>query len=157
MDLKRIKELIKIIEGISQEEIKKNVNNSLIDEQLLAELDIINWFKIDLVDFNLLKEGSKSKEVDNEVQKKILLVLNKISTTLDYINVINDKVIKSGKAISKNTMSYLLKEKQQNLDNGVIINVYVDGEGENIKLNDLIPKGIIKEKTKKINGEENEE
>lgn len=94
---------------------------------LLTRYDILEVFGISLNTWNELTEALRKPETTEKQMNQITYIRDKIDNYEKNIKIINDKSIKSGAKISKSTMSYLLKEKEEEISEMVIINVNIKG------------------------------
>lgn len=147
------KKIEKIVDEIIKKDKKINeqIKDAVDNLKIISNMDVYDWFGIDILDFEELRDFARLKNVEREDQKIAVNTLSKINKIINIIPKINDKIIKSGKKLDKNTMSYLLRKNEESEDTGTIINVMIDGEGEEVGLDKLVPKEIL-DKTKEKKG-----
>lgn len=133
--------LDKIISFLEDDELNLKVDRlfelSVAKKELITRYDIIKNFNIKITTFNQIQSLLRHPNTTLEQVEKIKYIVNKIASYDQAINMINDKSIKSGSRINKNTMSYLLKEEKEENDL-VIINVSVNNEKENITIKKIL-------------------
>ena len=115
-----------ILRNLNDEQINKNIDTLmemfLQKRLLLTKIDLLKVFGIKLTTFNELQQAITKKETSRVEIQKIQKIMNKINSYNQVIAMVNDKSIKSGGYVSKNAMSYILKQDNQD-QQLVIINV----------------------------------
>ena len=136
-----------IIERLNSPKKQKELNDAfeyfISNKQIMTEYDILKCFNISINTYNVIQQSLRKQETTSEQIEKIKYILNSINGYKTSLNMVNDKSIKSGARIGKNTMTYLLKEEQEDNDL-IIINVSVVGDDpltiEKLKSNDGVKK-----------------
>lgn len=139
-ELKLNEKLDLILNNLKNEETEKKIN-ALIElflqkKLLLTKIDLLKIFGIKLTTFNELQQAISKKETSKVEIQKIQQIMNRINSYNQVIAMVNDKSIKSGGYVSKNAMSYILKQDTQD-QQLVIINVSSSNSKTKIDLNKL--------------------
>ena len=129
-----------ILRNLNDEQIHKNIDTLmemfLQKRLLLTKIDLLKVFGIKLTTFNELQQAITRKETSRVEIQKIQKIMNKINSYNQVIAMVNDKSIKSGGYVSKNAMSYILKQDNQD-QQLVIINVSSSNSKTKIDLDKL--------------------
>lgn len=129
-----------ILRNLNDEQINKNIDTLmemfLQKRLLLTKIDLLKVFGIKLTTFNELQQAITRKETSRVEIQKIQKIMNKINSYNQVIAMVNDKSIKSGGYVSKNAMSYILKQDNQD-QQLVIINVSSSNSKTKIDLDKL--------------------
>lgn len=129
-----------ILRNLNDEQINKNIDTLmemfLQKRLLLTKIDLLKVFGIKLTTFNELQQAITKKETSRVEIQKIQKIMNKINSYNQVIAMVNDKSIKSGGYVSKNAMSYILKQDNQD-QQLVIINVSSSNSKTKIDLDKL--------------------
>ena len=129
-----------ILKNLNDEQINKNIDTLmemfLQKRLLLTKIDLLKVFGIKLTTFNELQQAITRKETSRVEIQKIQKIMNKINSYNQVIAMVNDKSIKSGGYVSKNAMSYILKQDNQD-QQLVIINVSSSNSKTKIDLDKL--------------------
>ena len=124
--LKLNEKLDLILKNLNDEQVNKNIDSLmemfLQKRLILTKIDLLKVFGIKLTTFNELQQAITRKETSRVEIQKIQKIMNKINSYNQVIAMVNDKSIKSGGYVSKNAMSYILKQDNQD-QQLVIINV----------------------------------
>lgn len=138
--LKLNEKLDLILKNLNDEQINKNIDTLmemfLQKRLLLTKIDLLKVFGIKLTTFNELQQAITKKETSRVEIQKIQKIMNKINSYNQVIAMVNDKSIKSGGYVSKNAMSYILKQDNQD-QQLVIINVSSSNSKTKIDLDKL--------------------
>lgn len=137
-----IDKLNKVIENLEDESKNEKIDMlfdiAIKNKTLLTRYDIVQAFGIKITTFNQIQGALRNPKTTVIETEKIRYIISKIASYDQAINLINDKVIKSGsRNLNKNTMAYLLKEEKEENDM-VIINVSVNNDKENITLEKIL-------------------
>lgn len=129
-----------ILRNLNDEQINKNIDalmEMFLQKRLiLTKIDLLKVFGIKLTTFNELQQAITKKETSRVEIQKIQKIMNKINSYNQVIAMVNDKSIKSGGYVSKNAMSYILKQDNQD-QQLVIINVSSSNSKTKIDLDKL--------------------
>ena len=129
-----------ILRNLNDEQINKNIDalmEMFLQKRLiLTKIDLLKVFGIKLTTFNELQQAITKKETSRVEIQKIQKIMNKINSDNQVIAMVNDKSIKSGGYVSKNAMSYILKQDNQD-QQLVIINVSSSNSKTKIDLDKL--------------------
>lgn len=129
-----------ILRNLNDEQVNKNIDTLmemfLQKRLLLTKIDLLKVFGIKLTTFNELQQAITKKETSRVEIQKIQKIMNKINSYNQVIAMVNDKSIKSGGYVSKNAMSYILKQDNQD-QQLVIINVSSSNSKTKIDLDKL--------------------
>ena len=129
-----------ILKNLNDEQVNKNIDTLmemfLQKRLILTKIDLLKVFGIKLTTFNELQQAITRKETSREEIQKIQKIMNKINSYNQVIAMVNDKSIKSGGYVSKNAMSYILKQDNQD-QQLVIINVSSSNSKTKIDLDKL--------------------
>lgn len=140
MELKLNEKLDLILKNLNDEQINKNIDalmEMFLQKRLiLTKIDLLKVFGIKLTTFNELQQAITRKETSRVEIQKIQKIMNKINSYNQVIAMVNDKSIKSGGYVSKNAMSYILKQDNQD-QQLVIINVSSSSSKTKIDLDKL--------------------
>lgn len=140
MELKLNEKLDLILKNLNDEQINKNIDalmEMFLQKRLiLTKIDLLKVFGIKLTTFNELQQAITRKETSRVEIQKIQKIMNKINSYNQVIAMVNDKSIKSGGYVSKNAMSYILKQDNQD-QQLVIINVSSSNSKTKIDLDKL--------------------
>lgn len=138
--LKLNEKLDLILKNLNDEQINKNIDSLmemfLQKRLILTKIDLLKVFGIKLTTFNELQQAITRKETSRVEIQKIQKIMNKINSYNQVIAMVNDKSIKSGGYVSKNAMSYILKQDNQD-QQLVIINVSSSNSKTKIDLDKL--------------------
>ena len=138
--LKLNEKLDLILKNLNDEQVNKNIDTLmemfLQKRLLLTKIDLLKVFGIKLTTFNELQQAITKKETSRVEIQKIQKIMNKINSYNQVIAMVNDKSIKSGGYVSKNAMSYILKQDNQD-QQLVIINVSSSNSKTKIDLDKL--------------------
>lgn len=138
--LKLNEKLDLILKNLNDEQINKNIDTLmemfLQKRLILTKIDLLKVFGIKLTTFNELQQAITRKETSRVEIQKIQKIMNKINSYNQVIAMVNDKSIKSGGYVSKNAMSYILKQDNQD-QQLVIINVSSSNSKTKIDLDKL--------------------
>lgn len=138
--LKLNEKLDLILKNLNDEQINKNIDSLmemfLQKRLILTKIDLLKVFGIKLTTFNELQQAITRKETSRVEIQKIQKIMNKINSYNQVIAMVNDKSIKSGGYVSKNAMSYILKQDNQD-QQLVIINVSSSSSKTKIDLDKL--------------------
>ena len=138
--LKLNEKLDLILKNLNDEQVNKNIDTLmemfLQKRLILTKIDLLKVFGIKLTTFNELQQAITRKETSREEIQKIQKIMNKINSYNQVIAMVNDKSIKSGGYVSKNAMSYILKQDNQD-QQLVIINVSSSNSKTKIDLDKL--------------------
>ena len=138
--LKINKKLDLILKNLNDEQVNKNIDTLmemfLQKRLILTKIDLLKVFGIKLTTFNELQQAITRKETSRVEIQKIQKIMNKINSYNQVIAMVNDKSIKSGGYVSKNAMSYILKQDNQD-QQLVIINVSSSNSKTKIDLDKL--------------------
>ena len=138
--LKLNEKLDLILKNLNDEQVNKNIDTLmemfLQKRLILTKIDLLKVFGIKLTTFNELQQAITRKETSREEIQKIQKIMNKINSYNQVIAMVNDKSIKSGGYVSKNAMSYILKQDNQD-QRLVIINVSSSNSKTKIDLDKL--------------------
>ena len=138
--LKLNEKLDLILKNLNDEQVNKNIDTLmemfLQKRLILTKIDLLKVFGIKLTTFNELQQAITRKETSREEIQKIQQIMNKINSYNQVIAMVNDKSIKSGGYVSKNAMSYILKQDNQD-QQLVIINVSSSNSKTKIDLDKL--------------------
>lgn len=138
--LKLNEKLDLILKNLNDEQVNKNIDTLmemfLQKRLLLTKIDLLKVFGIKLTTFNELQQAITRKETSRVEIQKIQKIMNKINSYNQVIAMVNDKSIKSGGYVSKNAMSYILKQDNQD-QQLVIINVSSSNSKTKIDLDKL--------------------
>lgn len=110
----------------------KHINN----KQLITQYDILGVLGISLTTYNNIQVALRRPETTKVEVEKIQYILEEVNSLQGTLSIINDKAIKSGARISKNTMAYILKNETEDKEL-VVINVEVE-KGERLSLSKLL-------------------
>lgn len=139
-ELKLNEKLDLILKNLKDERVNKNIESLmemfLQKRLLLTKIDLLKVFGIKLTTFNELQQAITKKETTRVEIQKIQQIMNKINSYNQVISMVNDKSIKSGGYVSKNAMSYILKQDNQD-QQLVIINVSSSNSKTKIDLDKL--------------------
>ena len=129
-----------ILKNLNDEQVNKNIDTLmemfLQKRLILTKIDLLKVFGIKLTTFNELQQAITRKETSRVEIQKIQKIMNKINSYNQVIAMVNDKSIKSGGYVSKNAMSYILKQDNQD-QQLVIINVSSSNSKTKIDLDKL--------------------
>ena len=129
-----------ILKNLNDEQVNKNIDTLmemfLQKRLILTKIDLLKVFGIKLTTFNELQQAITRKETSRVEIQKIQQIMNKINSYNQVIAMVNDKSIKSGGYVSKNAMSYILKQDNQD-QQLVIINVSSSNSKTKIDLDKL--------------------
>lgn len=129
-----------ILRNLNDEQVNKNIDTLmemfLQKRLILTKIDLLKVFGIKLTTFNELQQAITKKETSRVEIQKIQKIMNKINSYNQVIAMVNDKSIKSGGYVSKNAMSYILKQDNQD-QQLVIINVSSSNSKTKIDLDKL--------------------
>lgn len=138
--LKLNEKLDLILRNLNDEQVNKNIDTLmemfLQKRLILTKIDLLKVFGIKLTTFNELQQAITRKETSRVEIQKIQQIMNKINSYNQVIAMVNDKSIKSGGYVSKNAMSYILKQDNQD-QQLVIINVSSSNSKTKIDLDKL--------------------
>lgn len=138
--LKLNEKLDLILKNLNDEQVNKNIDTLmemfLQKRLILTKIDLLKVFGIKLTTFNELQQAITRKETSRVEIQKIQQIMNKINSYNQVIAMVNDKSIKSGGYVSKNAMSYILKQDNQD-QQLVIINVSSSNSKTKIDLDKL--------------------
>ena len=138
--LKLNEKLDLILKNLNDEQVNKNIDilmGMFLQKRLiLTKIDLLKVFGIKLTTFNELQQAITRKETSRVEIQKIQKIMNKINSYNQVIAMVNDKSIKSGGYVSKNAMSYILKQDNQD-QQLVIINVSSSNSKTKIDLDKL--------------------
>ena len=138
--LKLNEKLDLIVKNLNDEQVNKNIDTLmemfLQKRLILTKIDLLKVFGIKLTTFNELQQAITRKETSRVEIQKIQKIMNKINSYNQVIAMVNDKSIKSGGYVSKNAMSYILKQDNQD-QQLVIINVSSSNSKTKIDLDKL--------------------
>ena len=138
--LKLNEKLDLILKNLNDEQVNKNIDSLmemfLQKRLILTKIDLLKVFGIKLTTFNELQQAITRKETSRVEIQKIQKIMNKINSYNQVIAMVNDKSIKSGGYVSKNAMSYILKQDNQD-QQLVIINVSSSNSKTKIDLDKL--------------------
>ena len=138
--LKLNEKLDLILKNLNDEQVNKNIDTLmkifLQKRLILTKIDLLKVFGIKLTTFNELQQAITRKETSRVEIQKIQKIMNKINSYNQVIAMVNDKSIKSGGYVSKNAMSYILKQDNQD-QQLVIINVSSSNSKTKIDLDKL--------------------
>lgn len=138
--LKLNEKLDLILKNLNDEQVNKNIDalmEMFLQKRLiLTKIDLLKVFGIKLTTFNELQQAITRKETSRVEIQKIQKIMNKINSYNQVIAMVNDKSIKSGGYVSKNAMSYILKQDNQD-QQLVIINVSSSNSKTKIDLDKL--------------------
>ena len=138
--LKLNEKLDLILKNLNDEQVNKNIDalmEMFLQKRLiLTKIDLLKVFGIKLTTFNELQQAITRKETSRIEIQKIQKIMNKINSYNQVIAMVNDKSIKSGGYVSKNAMSYILKQDNQD-QQLVIINVSSSNSKTKIDLDKL--------------------
>ena len=138
--LKLNEKLDLILKNLNDEQVNKNIDTLmemfLQKRLILTKIDLLKVFGIKLTTFNELQQAITRKETSRAEIQKIQQIMNKINSYNQVIAMVNDKSIKSGGYVSKNAMSYILKQDNQD-QQLVIINVSSSNSKTKIDLDKL--------------------
>lgn len=138
--LKLNEKLDLILKNLNDEQVNKNIDTLmemfLQKRLILTKIDLLKVFGIKLTTFNELQQAITRKETSRVEIQKIQTIMNKINSYNQVIAMVNDKSIKSGGYVSKNAMSYILKQDNQD-QQLVIINVSSSNSKTKIDLDKL--------------------
>ena len=138
--LKLNEKLDLILKNLNDEQVNKNIDTLmemfLQKRLILTKIDLLKVFGIKLTTFNELQQAITKKETSRVEIQKIQQIMNKINSYNQVIAMVNDKSIKSGGYVSKNAMSYILKQDNQD-QQLVIINVSSSNSKTKIDLDKL--------------------
>ena len=138
--LKLNEKLDLILKNLNDEQVNKNIDTLmemfLQKRLILTKIDLLKVFGIKLTTFNELQQAITRKETSRVEIQKIQKIMNKINSYNQVIAMVNDKSIKSGGYVSKNAMSYILKQDNQE-QQLVIINVSSSNSKTKIDLDKL--------------------
>ena len=138
--LKLNEKLDLILKNLNDEQVNKNIDTLmemfLQKRLILTKIDLLKVFGIKLTTFNELQQAITRKETSRVEIQKIQKIMNKINSYNQVIAMVNDKSIKSGGYVSKNAMSYILKQDNQD-QQLVIINVSSSNSKTKIDLEKL--------------------
>lgn len=138
--LKLNEKLDLILKNLNDEQVNKNIDTLmemfLKKRLILTKIDLLKVFGIKLTTFNELQQAITRKETSRVEIQKIQQIMNKINSYNQVIAMVNDKSIKSGGYVSKNAMSYILKQDNQD-QQLVIINVSSSNSKTKIDLDKL--------------------
>ena len=138
--LKLNEKLDLILKNLNDEQVNKNIDTLmemfLQKRLILTKIDLLKVFGIKLTTFNELQQAITRKETSRVEIQKIQKIMNKINSYNQVIAMVNDKSIKSGGYVSKNAMSYILKQDNQD-QQLVIINVSSSDSKTKIDLDKL--------------------
>ena len=138
--LKLNEKLDLILKNLNDEQVTKNIDTLmemfLQKRLILTKIDLLKVFGIKLTTFNELQQAITRKETSRVEIQKIQKIMNKINSYNQVIAMVNDKSIKSGGYVSKNAMSYILKQDNQD-QQLVIINVSSSNSKTKIDLDKL--------------------
>lgn len=138
--LKLNEKLDLILKNLNDEQVNKNIDTLmemfLQKRLILTKIDLLKVFGIKLTTFNELQQAITRKETSRVEIQKIQKIMNKINSYNQVIAMVNDKSIKSGGYVSKNAMSYILKQDTQD-QQLVIINVSSSNSKTKIDLDKL--------------------
>lgn len=138
--LKLNEKLDLILKNLNDEQVNKNIDTLmemfLKKRLILTKIDLLKVFGIKLTTFNELQQAITRKETSRVEIQKIQKIMNKINSYNQVIAMVNDKSIKSGGYVSKNAMSYILKQDNQD-QQLVIINVSSSNSKTKIDLDKL--------------------
>ena len=138
--LKLNEKLDLILKNLNDEQVNKNIDTLmemfLQKRLILTKIDLLKVFGIKLTTFNELQQAITRKETSRVEIQKIQKIMNKINSYNQVIAMVNDKSIKSGGYVSKNAMSYILKQDNQD-QQLVIINVRSSNSKTKIDLDKL--------------------
>ena len=138
--LKLNEKLDLILKNLNDEQVNKNIDalmEMFLQKRLiLTKIDLLKVFGIKLTTFNELQQAITRKETSRIEIQKIQQIMNKINSYNQVIAMVNDKSIKSGGYVSKNAMSYILKQDNQD-QQLVIINVSSSNSKTKIDLDKL--------------------
>ena len=138
--LKLNEKLDLILKNLNDEQVNKNIDTLmemfLQKRLILTKIDLLKVFGIKLTTFNELQQAITRKETSRVEIQKIQKIMNKINSYNQVIAMVNDKSIKSGGYGSKNAMSYILKQDNQD-QQLVIINVSSSNSKTKIDLDKL--------------------
>lgn len=144
---KGVIKLSKYIEKLKliQNKIISNNNNfdkyfkqCISSDTLLSKIDILNYYKLDLSEFEFINNLTKSNDITENESYLLHEIKESLNQKMVQISLINDKIIKGGKKIDKNTMAYLLKKQEDKELSNTIINVHIDDGAQTIKLKNII-------------------
>ena len=139
-ELKLNEKLDLILKNLNDEKINRNIDALmemfLQKRLLLTKIDLLKVFGIKLTTFNELQQAITRRETSRVEIQKIQKIMNKINSYNQVISMVNDKSIKSGGYVSKNAMSYILKQDNQD-QQLVIINVSTSNSKTKIDLEKL--------------------
>ena len=138
--LKLNEKLDLILKNLNDEQVNKHIDTLmemfLQKRLILTKIDLLKVFGIKLTTFNELQQAITRKETSRVEIQKIQKIMNKINSYNQVIAMVNDKSIKSGGYVSKNAMSYILKQDNQD-QQLVIINVSSSNSKTKIDLDKL--------------------
>ena len=138
--LKLNEKLDLILKNLNDEQVNKNIDTLmemfLQKRLILTKIDLLKVFGIKFTTFNELQQAITRKETSRVEIQKIQKIMNKINSYNQVIAMVNDKSIKSGGYVSKNAMSYILKQDNQD-QQLVIINVSSSNSKTKIDLDKL--------------------
>lgn len=138
--LKLNEKLDLILKNLNDEQVNKNIDTLmemfLQKRLILTKIDLLKVFGIKLTTFNELQQAITRKETSRVEIQKIQQIMNKINSYNQVIAMVNDKSIKSGGYVTKNAMSYILKQDNQD-QQLVIINVSSSNSKTKIDLDKL--------------------
>ena len=138
--LKLNEKLDLILKNLNDEQVNKNIDTLmemfLQKRLILTKIDLLKVFGIKLTTFNEWQQAITRKETSRVEIQKIQKIMNKINSYNQVIAMVNDKSIKSGGYVSKNAMSYILKQDNQD-QQLVIINVSSSNSKTKIDLDKL--------------------
>lgn len=139
--LQTIKDNLKSNE--TQQRIYSFFEKSVSKMRLVSEYDIIKITGIGLKNYSMLINAVQKPNLPEDIRILVLDITKEIQKFNKLLTKVNDKVILSGARISRNTMSYILKQKEEMETDWVIINVNVHGE-QKLTINKMISNGAQK-------------
>ena len=134
-------EKLKLIQGkiiINNNNFDNYFKQCISSDTLLSKIDILNYYKLDLSEFEFINNLTKSNDITENGSYLLHEIKESLNQKMVQISLINDKIIKGGKKIDKNTMAYLLKKQEDKELSNTIINVHIDDGAQTIKLKNII-------------------
>lgn len=134
-------EKLKLIQGkiiINNNNFDNYFKQCISSDTLLSKIDILNYYKLDLSEFEFINNLTKSNDITENESYLLHEIKESLNQKMVQISLINDKIIKGGKKIDKNTMAYLLKKQEDKELSNTIINVHIDDGAQTIKLKNII-------------------
>ena len=134
-------EKLKLIQGkiiINNNNFDNYFKQCISSDTLLSKIDILNYYKLDLSEFEFINNLTKSNDITENESYLLHEIKESLNQKMVQISLINDKIIKGGKKIDKNTMAYLLKKQEDKELSNTIINVHIYDGAQTIKLKNII-------------------